>query len=106
MAPERIVETTWGSRVDQGRPRTYSAEITVEGDDRSGLARDMLDACARDRVGVSLLTPTARGASSRFQMLLEVTDAAALEKAMATIRSLPECFWSVDDTQASLAERL
>ncbi len=89
VAPERIVETTWGSRVQQGRPRTYSAEITVEGDDRSGLARDMLDACARDRVGVTSLTPTARGASSRFQVLIEVADSVALEKAMTTIRSLP-----------------
>jgi GTP pyrophosphokinase len=92
VAAERIVETSWGSRTERGRARSYAAELIVLGNERSTLARDLLDACARDRVGVSSLTPTARGTSSRFQLLLEVADAAALEKAMTAIRGLAGVF--------------
>ncbi len=104
VAAERIVDTTWGSRIEQGRPRSYSAEISVEGDDRGSLARDLFDACARDRVGVSSLSTTARGASSRLLMLLEVADLAALEKAMATLRAVPGVFAVARQFTGSRAE--
>lgn len=89
LAPERVVETTWGRPAEPGRMRLFSAEIWVEGDDRPHLARDLLDICARDKLTVTSLTPNSRGQAQRFHLVIEVSDALALNRLMTAIRTVP-----------------
>jgi len=93
-APERVLETGWGARRgDRGeRARGYPADVVVRATDRPGLLRDVTEVFARDRLNVTAVQTLTRQHVASMQFTVEVPEAAALAKALASISEVSGVF--------------
>lgn len=86
-APERVLETGWGERraARGDRVRGYPVDVVVRAVDRPGLLRDVTEVFARDRLNVTAVQTLSKQQVASMQFTVEVPDAAALAKALASI---------------------
>jgi len=94
QAPERVLETDWGERRPQraDRPRGYAVDVVVRAADRPGLLRDVTEVFARDRLNVTAVQTLTKQQVASMQFTVEVPDAAALAKVLATIGEVAGVF--------------
>jgi GTP pyrophosphokinase len=85
QAPERIIQTTWGS---PARDTVYPVDIFVLASDRQGLLRDISDIFLRDKINViGVSTQSAKG-HARMAFTAEIGSTEQLQKALAVIRDV------------------
>ena len=84
-APERTIETQWGTRQDQ----VFPVDIEIEAHDRPGLLRDIGEILSREKVNVTATRSQSRQQVARMAFTVEVAGVAALQKALAALREVP-----------------
>ncbi|MCA1322680.1 RelA/SpoT family protein [Herbaspirillum sp. alder98] len=85
QAPERIIQTTWGS---PARDTVYPVDIFVLASDRQGLLRDISDIFLRDKINViGVSTQSAKG-HARMAFTAEIGSTEQLQKALTVIRDV------------------
>ncbi len=84
-APERVIETQWGT---QGGS-VFPVDIEIEAQDRAGLLRDVGEVLSREKVNVTATRSQTRQQVARMAFTVEVTDIAALHKALGALREVP-----------------
>lgn len=83
--PERLIDVTWGRHAEAG----YPVDIVVVAQDRQGLLRDVSEVFAREKLNVvGVNSQTVRG-DAQMQFTVEVSDAAAIRRALAQIAEVP-----------------
>lgn len=85
-APERRIEVAWGKTGGQ----LYPVDLDVEGSERAGLLRDVLEVLAKLRLRVSRAQTQARERDhQRMQFTVEVPSSEALQEALRAVAQLP-----------------
>ncbi len=84
-APERVIETQWGT---QGGS-VFPVDIEIEAQDRAGLLRDIGEVLSREKVNVTATRSQTRQQVARMAFTIEVSDIAALQKALGALREVP-----------------
>jgi GTP pyrophosphokinase len=84
-APERTIETQWGTQQDQ----VFPVDIEIEAHDRPGLLRDIGEILSREKVNVTATRSQSRLQVARMAFTVEVAGVAALQKALAALREVP-----------------
>jgi GTP pyrophosphokinase len=83
-APERVIQTTWGSSGDT----VYPVDIFVLAGDRQGLLRDISEIFLREKINViGVSTQSAKG-QARMTFVVEIAATAQLQKALTVIREV------------------
>ncbi|MCS6943829.1 MAG: bifunctional (p)ppGpp synthetase/guanosine-3',5'-bis(diphosphate) 3'-pyrophosphohydrolase [Sutterellaceae bacterium] len=82
--PERVIEVTWGSE----RDAVYPAEFFVLAQDRQGLLRDISEVLAREKLNVIGVNTASQRGEARMSFTVEVTDGAALRRALAQVAEI------------------
>jgi GTP pyrophosphokinase len=100
-SPERVLPASWGDwdRPAQGRrgelgPRRYPVAIQIHATDRAGLLRDLTEVFARERINVLSVRSNTRNEQARFNFIVEVQSAAALDRVLgllAEVRGVESC---------------
>ena len=95
-APERVLPASWGdwerpARTRRGESvlRRYPTAIQVTASDRHGLLRDLTEVFARERVNVLSVRSNTRTDQARFNFIVEVASAVALERVLGILRDIP-----------------
>ena len=69
--------------------RRYPTAIQVTASDRHGLLRDLTEVFARERVNVLSVRSNTRTDQARFNFIVEVASAVALERVLGILRDIP-----------------
>lgn len=86
--PERIVAVDWGNAGAEEMP-AYPVDVLVQGADRAGLLRDVLDVFAREKMNISgVQTQTLKG-SSRTTLTVGVRNTQRLTRILAQVGKVP-----------------
>jgi GTP pyrophosphokinase len=95
-SPERVLPASWGdwerpARSKRGEPtaRRYPAAVQINASDRSGLLRDLTEVFARERFNVLSVRSNTRTDQARFNFIVEVPSAIALERVLGILREIP-----------------
>lgn len=84
-APERTIETQWGTQQDQ----VFPVDIEIEAHDRPGLLRDIGEILSREKVNVTATRSQSRQQVARMAFTVEVAGVATLHKALTALREVP-----------------
>ncbi len=94
-SPERVLPASWGdwerpARSKRGEPavRRYPAAVQINASDRSGLLRDLTEVFARERINVLSVRSNTRTDQARFNFIIEVPSAIALERVLGILREI------------------
>jgi GTP pyrophosphokinase len=89
VAPDRVIEVTWGSgnRPGADKPVVYPLDVAIEAADRPGLLRDISEIFAKEKMNVTgVNTSSAKDRSTAWMTFtVEVIDAARLAPVLAQI---------------------
>ena len=95
-SPERVLPASWGewerparNRRGDAIVRRYPAAIQINASDRSSLLRDLTEVFARERINVLSVRSNTRTDQARFNFIVEVPSAVALERVLAILREIP-----------------
>jgi GTP pyrophosphokinase len=84
-APERVIQSTWGSAVSD---TVYPVDIFVLAGDRQGLLRDISEIFVREKINViGVNTQSAKG-QAKMAFTAEIASTAQLQKALSVIREV------------------
>ncbi len=93
---ERVLPASWGDwerpvRSRRGEPvlRRYPSAIEINASDRPGLLRDLTEVFARERLNVLSVRSNTRTDQARFNFIVEVPSAVALERVLGILREIP-----------------
>ena len=78
MHPERVIETTWGSKTDG----IFAADIVIDAHDRQGLLRDVSDILAREKINVIAVNTQSRQGNAHMSFTAEVGSIAQLNRTL------------------------
>ena len=88
--PERVIAVGWDEPKVALGTAVYPVDVIVQGSDRPGLLRDMLDVLAKEKVNViDLKTHSLKGSAS-VSFTAEVSSAARLSKVLALVAAIPD----------------
>ncbi len=88
--PERVIAVDWDEPKAALGTAVYPVDVIVQGSDRPGLLRDMLDVLAKEKVNViDLKTHSLKGSAS-VSFTAEVPSAARLNKVLAVVAAIPD----------------
>ncbi|MBU6270593.1 MAG: bifunctional (p)ppGpp synthetase/guanosine-3',5'-bis(diphosphate) 3'-pyrophosphohydrolase [Betaproteobacteria bacterium] len=87
-APERVLAVDWGEPARADERRGYEVDLRVVAADRQGLLRDVSEVFARDRLNVTAVRTRSRADTAHMEFTVEVPDAAALNRALASLRAV------------------
>ncbi|MBP7606904.1 MAG: bifunctional (p)ppGpp synthetase/guanosine-3',5'-bis(diphosphate) 3'-pyrophosphohydrolase, partial [Giesbergeria sp.] len=88
--PERVIAVDWDEPKAALGMAVYPVDVIVQGSDRPGLLRDMLDVLAKEKVNViDLKTHSLKGSAS-VSFTAEVPSAARLNKVLAVVAAIPD----------------
>ncbi len=79
--PERLIEVAWSAASEA----VYPVDVSVLANDRAGLLRDISEVFAREKLNVIGVNTLSRRGEAQMNFTVEVTDAAALRRAVAQI---------------------
>ncbi|MDP2826709.1 MAG: bifunctional (p)ppGpp synthetase/guanosine-3',5'-bis(diphosphate) 3'-pyrophosphohydrolase [Sulfuritalea sp.] len=91
--PERVIGTQWGegwgeqSGAQSGA--VYPVDLLVDAGDRQGLLRDISDILSREKINVTAVRTQSRAGIAHMGFTVELTGAAALQKALSLLREVP-----------------
>ena len=80
-APERLIDVSWGTKEGVA----YPVDVFVLAQDRQGLLRDVSEVFAREKVNVIGVNTLSQRGDAQMQFTIEVTDVAALRRALAQL---------------------
>jgi len=80
----RLVTAEWG----KSGGATFPVDIEIEAAERAGLAREIADVLAREKIRVLATRSAASEAAARMRFTLEVADLAQLSRVLALLREL------------------
>ena len=84
-APERVIQTTWGSGLSE---TVYPVDLFILAGDRQGLLRDISEVFSREKINViGVNTQSSRG-QARMVFTAEIGSTAQLNKALGEIREV------------------
>ena len=86
--PERLIEVGWGASPDA----VYPVDVTVLAQDRSGLLRDISEVFAREKLNVVGVNTLSRRGEAQMNFTVEVSDAAALRRALGQLAEVSGVF--------------
>lgn len=88
VRPERVLRVKWSS----SEPAALPVRIAVHAHDRQGLARDLSDALAVERLSIQTMTTTTDPEDGSANVLLSVaiTDDAQLQRLLQRLSAVPE----------------
>jgi GTP pyrophosphokinase len=89
LNPERVIAADWGDKAQAQESGSYSVDITVECDDRTGLLRDITEVLTRESINVTSVHTLAHQKIAHINFTLEVTGAAQLQRALQLIEAIP-----------------
>jgi len=84
MHPERVIETTWGSRTDG----VFAVDIVIDAYDRQGLLRDVSDVLARERINVIAVNTQSRQGNAHMSFTAEVGSVPQLNRTLALLHEV------------------
>ncbi|MBN8449441.1 MAG: bifunctional (p)ppGpp synthetase/guanosine-3',5'-bis(diphosphate) 3'-pyrophosphohydrolase [Candidatus Accumulibacter sp.] len=84
MHPERVIETTWGSRTDG----VFAVDIVIDAFDRQGLLRDVSDILARERINVIAVNTQSRQGNAHMSFTAEVGSVPQLNRTLALLHEV------------------
>jgi GTP pyrophosphokinase len=84
MHPERVIETTWGSRTDG----VFAVDIVIDAYDRQGLLRDVSDILARERINVIAVNTQSRQGNAHMSFTAEVGSVPQLNRTLALLHEV------------------
>lgn len=84
-APERVIETAWGS---SDRETVYPIDIFILANDRQGLLRDVSDILLREKINVIGVSTQSVKGQARMGFTAEISSTAQLQKALGFIREI------------------
>jgi len=87
-SPERVIAVAWG----EGKGGLYAADVLVEGSDRPGLLRDVLEIFAKEKLNVTAVnTQSVKAGNDTAWMsfTVEVTDSAKLSQVLRSVAQIP-----------------
>ena len=95
-SPERVLPASWGewerparNRRGDAIARRYPTAIQINASDRSSLLRDLTEVFARERINVLSVRSNTRTDQARFNFIVEVPSAVALERVLGILREVP-----------------
>jgi len=83
--PERVIGAEWGARSGA----VYPVDLLVDAGDRQGLLRDISDVLSREKINVTAVRTQSKGGIAHMGFTVELSDAAALQKALSLLRDVP-----------------
>jgi GTP pyrophosphokinase len=83
-APERVIETAWGSP-SPGMDVRYLVDTTVVARSRSDLVRDLAEMLARERVPLVKMDSFPKGDMVTLALSLQVTDGDQLKRVLSLL---------------------
>ena len=84
-APERVIQTTWGSGLSE---TVYPVDLFILASDRQGLLRDISEVFSKEKINViGVNTQSAKG-QARMVFTAEIGSTAQLNKALGEIREV------------------
>jgi GTP pyrophosphokinase len=84
MHPERVIETSWGSRTDG----VFAVDIVIDAYDRQGLLRDVSDVLARERINVIAVNTQSRQGNAHMSFTAEVGSVSQLNRTLALLHEV------------------
>ena len=88
--PERVIAVGWDEPKAALGTAVYPVDVIVQGSDRPGLLRDVLDVLAKEKVNViDLKTHSLKGSAS-VSFTAEVVSAARLNKVLTIVSAIPD----------------
>ena len=88
--PERQIAVDWDEPKVALGTAVYPVDVVVQGSDRSGLLRDVLDVLAKEKVNVIDLKTHSLKGSALISFTAEVVSTARLNKVLGTVASIPD----------------
>lgn len=88
--PEREIAVDWDEPKVALGTAVYPVDVIVQGSDRPGLLRDVLDVLAKEKVNVIDLKTHSLKGSALISFTAEVVSAARLSKVLGTVASIPD----------------
>jgi GTP pyrophosphokinase len=87
-APERVVDVTWGARVDA----FYPVELIVLAQDRPGLLRDVSEVYAREKLNVVGVNSSSTNGEARMLFTIEIRGASDVSRVLTAVREVKDVF--------------
>jgi GTP pyrophosphokinase len=87
--PERVIGTQWGEQWGEQSGAVYSVDLMVDAGDRQGLLRDISDILTREKINVTAVKTQSRAGVAHMGFTVELSGAAALQKALSLLREVP-----------------
>ena len=87
-SPERVIAVTWG----EGKGGLYATDVLVEGSDRQGLLRDVLEVFAKEKLNVTAVNTQSVKAgqdTAWMSFTVEVADSARLSQILRSVAQIP-----------------
>ena len=85
MHPERVIETSWGTKADG----VFAVDIVIEARDRQGLLRDVSDVLSREKINLIAVNTLSRQGQARMGFTAEVGSIAQLNRTLALLHEVP-----------------
>ena len=79
--PERVIESTWGSKPQS----LYSCDLRIEATDRQGLLRDVSDVLSKERVNVTAVNTQSKAGVARMAFTVELNSATQMQRILAVL---------------------
>ncbi|MFN6960719.1 MAG: RelA/SpoT family protein, partial [Rhodocyclaceae bacterium] len=79
--PERVVEATWGGRIEG----SYACDLSVEAADRQGLLRDISDVLVKEKVNVTAVKTRSRSGMAYMVFTVELDNAERLHRLLTLL---------------------
>ena len=85
LPEERLIAADWGASSEA----SFSVDIIIEAEDRTGLLRDITEILSRERINVTATHTVSRQAAAFMRLTLEVPNIEQLNRVLALIREVP-----------------
>lgn len=85
LPEERLIAADWGASSEA----SFSVDIIIEAEDRTGLLRDITEILSRERINVTATNTVSRQAAAFMRLTLEVPNIEQLNRVLALIREVP-----------------
>jgi GTP pyrophosphokinase len=86
-APERVIETEWGTPKDPAEAG-YLVDVTVVARSRTELIRDIAEVLAREKTPLARMDSFPKGDVVTLSLTLQVTDGDQLQRALSMLRDI------------------
>ena len=88
--PERAIAVDWDAPKAVLGTAVYPVDVVVQGSDRPGLLRDVLDVLAKEKMNVIDLKTHSLKGNALISFTVEVVSAARLSKVLVTVAAIPD----------------